>query len=203
MASYEILTPIDREEILKNIELAGRTCYRSFDRITEGSASKFVRKLVGLQHESVLEHQSLTVKFICDRGIMAELTRHRLASFSVESTRYCNYSSDKFGNELTVIDPMFNNWSKHHMWKEACKVAEIHYFGLLEMGVAPEMARSVLPSSTKTEVVMTANMREWRTVLKQRTSLAAHPQMRELMVPLLAELHSLLPELFDDIMRIK
>ena len=200
-ASYHIETPIDGAEILKRIEKAGRTCYKSEDRITEESAKSFVQKLIERGHESVLEHESITVRFICDRGVSHEIVRHRLASYSQESTRYCNYSGDRFGSELTFIRPCFlpEVSVTYRLWKRAMFVAEKKYFGLLNWGCTPQEARSVLPNSTKTEIVMTANLREWRHFLKLRTAKAAHPQMRELTVPLLHELQERIPVVFDDI----
>lgn len=200
-ASYRIETPIDGAEILKRIEKAGRTCYKSEDRITEESAENFVRKLIERGHESVLEHESITVRFICDRSISHEIVRHRLASYSQESTRYCNYSGDRFGNEITFIKPCFfmdKPWA-YCAWENAMGFAENVYFDLLSDGCTPQEARSVLPNSTKTEIVMTANLREWRHFLKLRTATAAHPQMRELTVPLLKELQKQIPVVFDDI----
>ena len=201
-ASYRIETPTySGEELLKGIEKAGRTCYKSEDRITDESAGAFVRMLIEHGHESVLEHASITVRFICDRGVSHEIVRHRLASFSQESTRYCNYSNDRFGSELTFIKPCFlpEVSVTYRLWKRAMFVAEKKYFGLLDWGCTPQEARSVLPNSTKTEVVMTANLREWRHFLKLRTAKAAHPQMRELTVPLLHELQERIPVVFDDI----
>ena len=200
-ASYHIETPIDGAEILKRIEKAGRTCYKSEDRITEESAENFVRMLIERGHESVLEHESITVRFICDRGISHEIVRHRLASFSQESTRYCNYSNYRFGSELTVIKPCFlkEKTGAYMSWFAAMHLADIMYSDMLAEGCTPQEARSVLPSSTKTEVVMTANLREWRHFLKLRTAKAAHPQMRELTVPLLHELQERIPVVFDDI----
>ena len=173
-ASYHIETPIDGAETLKRIEKAGRTCYKSEDRITEESAKSFVQKLIERGHESVLEHASITVRFICDRGIWHEIVRHRIASFSQESTRYCNYSGDKFGSELTFIKPCFwEEWTlAYKQWSLAVSFAEKEYFALLDCGCTPQEARSVLPSSIKTEVVMTANLREWRHFLKLRTATA-------------------------------
>lgn len=200
-ACYSIETPIDGAEILKRIEKAGRTCYKSEDRITEESAKVFVRKLIERGHESVLEHESITVRFVCDRGVSHEIVRHRLASYSQESTRYCNYSGDRFGSELTFIRPCFfvgKPWA-YCAWDNAMGFAENVYFNLLSDGCTPQEARSVLPNSTKTEVVMTANLREWRHFLKLRTAKAAHPQMRELTVPLLHELQERIPVVFDDI----
>ena len=200
-ASYRIKTPIDGAEILKRIEKAGRTCYKSEDRITEESAKAFVRKLIERGHESVLEHESITVRFVCDRGISHEIVRHRLASFSQESTRYCNYGNDRFGRELTFIKPCCLNeeTGSYVSWITAMRLANFAYFDMLAEGCTPQEARSVLPNSTKTEVVMTANLREWRHFLKLRTAKAAHPQMRELTVPLLKELQERIPVVFDDI----
>lgn len=200
-ASYRIETPIDGAEILKRIEKAGRTCYKSEDRITDESAKSFVQKLIERGHESVLEHGSITVRFICDRGISHEIVRHRIASFSQESTRYCNYSGDRFGNNITFIKPCFldEGTGGYKLWKQAMFVAEKEYFELLNLGCTPQEARSVLPNSVKTEIVMTANLREWRHFLKLRTAKAAHPQMRELTVPLLHELQEQIPVVFDDI----
>ena len=200
-ASYRIETPIDGAEILKRIEKAGRTCYKSEDRITDESAESFVRKLIERGHESVLEHESITVRFVCDRGISHEIVRHRIASFSQESTRYCNYSNDRFGHEITFIKPCFlkEGTVAYVLWSTAMHLANIMYSDMLSEGCTPQEARSVLPNSTKTEVVMTANLREWRHFLKLRTAKAAHPQMRELTVPLLHELQERIPVVFDDI----
>lgn len=203
--SYEILTPLDGVGILKNIEAIGRVCYKSEALIKEGSAEKLVQKLIDSKHESVLEHAYMTVKFICDRGVSHELVRHRIASFTQESTRYCNYSKDGFGNELTfILPPWISDADIDHtrdaeIWCEAMLDAEGAYLSLLREGWKPEQARDVLPVSVKTEIVVTANLREWRTVFTQRAAKTAHPQMRELMVPLLAELKSAVPIMFDDI----
>ena len=200
-ASYKIETPIDGAEMLKRIEKAGRTCYKSEDRITDESAEAFVRKLIERGHESVLEHESITVRFVCDRGVSHEIVRHRIASFSQESTRYCNYSGGRFGYEITVIKPCFfkEETGAYASWLSAMHLANIAYSDMLAEGCTPQEARSVLPNSTKTEVVMTANLREWRHFLKLRTAKAAHPQMRELTVPLLKELQERIPVIFDDI----
>lgn len=203
-ASYEILTPI-RDDELKGIERAGRTCYKSEDKITEDSARKFVKQLIDRGHLAMLEHSFLSVKFICDRGVSHELVRHRLASFAQESTRYCNYSQDRFGKELTFIKPCF--WDEmtdgcYTDWERAMSYAERQYFTLIKNGATPQEARSVLPNSIKTEVVMTANYREWRHFFSLRAARAtgpAHPQMEELAVPLLREVCGLIPEVFDDI----
>jgi thymidylate synthase (FAD) len=200
-ATYCIKTPIDGAEILKRIEIAGRVCYKSENRITAESAENFVRTLIERGHESVLEHASITVRFVCDRSVSHEIVRHRIASFSQESTRYCNYSNDRFRNEITFIKPCFldEGTGGYKLWKQAMFVAEKEYFDLLNWGFTPQEARSVLPNSTKTEIIMTANLREWRHFLKLRTAKAAHPQMRELTVPLLYELQKQIPVVFDDI----
>ena len=148
-----------------------------------------------------MEHFSFTVKFICDRGVSHEIVRHRIASYSQESTRYCNYSKDNFGGEITVIEPCFliPGTKAYAEWCTLCLNAEIAYFKMLDWGCSPQEARAVLPNSLKTELVMTANIREWRHFLKLRTSPAAHPQMREVANLLLEELKAKIPVVFDDI----
>ncbi len=199
--SHRILFLPDGDVILKQIELAGRTCYKSEDRITADSAPIFVRRILESGHHSVIEHTNVTVHFICDRAVTHELIRHRLAAYSQESTRYANYSKKKFGGEITVIKPLF--WEEgspeYAVWLAAMKQAEGAYLQLAEMGAKPDMARSVLPNSLKTEIVMTCNIREWRHILNLRSSPASHPQMREIMLPLLAEFHEKIPVLFDDL----
>lgn len=197
----EFITPIDGAAILKRLEQCGRVCYKSEAKITDTSAPAFVAGIIKRGHEAVLEHCSFTVKFICDRGVSHEIVRHRMASYCQESTRYCNYSKEGFGSEIAVIKPCFlyPNTDGFNLWEEGCLFAEQTYFNLLECGCSPQEARSVLPNSLKTEVVMTANIREWRHFLKLRCSPAAHPQMREVALILLDKLHSLIPVCFDDI----
>lgn len=216
-AKYEILTPISPNGIeeLKRIEAVGRTCYKSEDKITDDgeSAKKFVAMLVKNGHEAMIEHSSLSIRFYVDRGVSHELVRHRVASFGQESTRYCNYSNNKYNNEISVIDLQDGIILDTKMVKESAGVvaavytewikamqdAEKHYLKMIEFGATPQIARSVLPNSTKTELVMTANYREWRHFFKLRTTIAAHPQMREITIPLLKELKSKIPIVFDDI----
>lgn len=200
-ADVEFITPIDGAAILKRLEQCGRVCYKSEAKITDTSAPAFVAGIIKRGHEAVLEHSSFTVKFICDRGVSHEIVRHRVASYCQESTRYCNYSKEGFGSEITVIKPCFLHpyTDGFNLWEEGCLFAEQTYFNLLECGCSPQEARSVLPNSLKTEVVMTANIREWRHFLKLRCSPAAHPQMREVALILLDKLHSLIPVCFDDI----
>lgn len=197
----EIMSIIDSDSILKNLELYGRVCYKSEDGITEDSANRFIRMIIKNGHESVLEHEKITVKFICDRGVSHEIVRHRIASYSQESTRYCNYHQDKFGSELTLIKPCFweEKQEQYEIWKSNMQIIEDSYNKLISLGAKPEEARSILPNSLKTEIVVTMNMREMRHFLKLRTSLKAHPQMRQVACMLLKELKEKLPVIFEDI----
>lgn len=199
--SFEIMDDIDGAKILQKLERCGRVCYKSEDKITEGSAEKFIGMILKSGHESVLEHEKLTVKFICDRGVTHEIVRHRIASYSQESTRYCNYSKDKFGNELTFIRPCFwaDDSEEYAVWKQAMEDIEKTYVKLISLGAKPEEARSVLPNSLKTEIVCTMNLREWRHFFRLRTAERAHPQIREISVALLDELKKRIPVIFDDI----
>ena len=161
------------------IERAGRTCYKSEDKTTDDSAEKFCKMVYQKGHESVIEHAAASVRIICDRGVSHEIVRHRIASYSQESTRYCNYSKDKFGNEIAVIEPPDLTDAQRTMWVVGVTNAESAYFSMIENGSTPQIARSVLPNSLKTELVMTTNFREWKHFLKLRMDPAAHPQMRE------------------------
>ena len=196
---------INGDEILKKIEKAGRTSYKSEDRITPESAKEFIKKIMSLGHESVIEHEKITVRVICDRGISHEIVRRRIASYTQESTRFCNYSKGKFGSEITVIEPCFWDLSKEEdrkkygIWKKTMENVEKTYMELIQLGAKPEEARSVLPNSLKTEIVITMNLREWRHFFKLRTSKRAHPQMREIAIPLLHEFKKRIPIVFDDI----
>jgi len=199
-ASFKIVE-MPGPEALRQIEEAGRTCYKSEDMITPDSAEAFVKRILEAGHHSVIEHVSATIRFICDRGVTHEIVRHRLAAYSQESTRYCNYSKGRHGNEITVIRPLF--WSEdsmeYNIWLLSMQAAEDAYMALVTAGASPQEARSVLPNSLKTEIVMTCNLREWRHVFSLRCSQAAHPQMREIMLPLLAEFRKRIPVLFDDL----
>ena len=218
--SVKLEDKIDGQAILKKIERIGRVCYKSENNIKEDSAERFVKSIIARGHESVLEHVSISVRVICDRGVSHEIVRHRVASYSQESTRYCNYSNDKFGNELTFIMPSWfksniedlnnyandkNNFNKIYSsgewaWIDSLRAVEINYFTLLECcNWTPEQARSILPNSLKTELVMTMNLREWRHFLKLRTDRASHPQAREIAYMILDEFKSKIPVVFDDI----
>lgn len=197
--SFEILafTP----DMTRLIERGIRTAYKSEDRIEEGSDAKIIGHVKSLKHESTLEHGVITVKFITDRGVTHELVRHRICSFTQESTRYCNYGKGKFGSEITVIEPFFYQGREIEFdnWKFACETSETIYLALLAAGSKPQEARSILPNSLKTEIVVTANVREWRKIFELRTSKEAHPQIRQIMCPLLDTLRKSWPILFDDI----
>lgn len=201
--SFEILTPIDRESICKQIELVARTCYKSEDQITNTSAPRMVKALLNRKHLAMIEHAHVSVKFICDRGVSHEIVRHRLASYAQESTRYCNYSLGKHGNEITVIKPFFfqEGTPEYASWLTACETSEKMYLDLLSMGRSPQEARSVLPNSLKTEIVVTMNLREWIHFFNLRavgTTGAPHPQMVESALPVLEAFAEALPEIFAD-----
>ncbi len=195
--SFEILTPIDRPAILTLLEAAGRVCYKSEDKITHESAGPFVEKLGKVfKHESILEHAGFSVRFICDRGVTHELVRHRLAAYSQESTRYCNYCANKFNGDIILIHPDgLQDYQlkrrEDHFWN----VQRLYDLEISE-GVSPQIARGILPNALKTEIVMTANLREWKHVFKLRCNEKAHPQIREIMIPLHAYMVSILPEIF-------
>ena len=199
--AFVIETPVDGDELLRSIERIGRTCYKSEDRITADSARAFVARLVGMGHESVLEHFSVTVRIVCDRGVTHEIVRHRIASYTQESTRYCNYTKGKFGSEITVIEPSFWDPSgeAYRVWHAAMQASEQAYRRLIELGASPQEARSVLPNSLKTEIVMTMNLRSWRNFFRLRIASGAHPQMREIALPLLVAFQARMPAVFDDI----
>lgn len=206
-ATYEILSDLSNSinTILKPIEVAGRTCYRSEDKITDDSCINFCKMLINRGHEAMLEHSQLSVRFTVDRAIANELVRHRICSFAQESTRYVNYSKGKFNNEIKVIIPdnLLGDTldTRYQYWYSACKMSEDYYFKLLELNVKPEIARNVLPLSLASDIVCTANIREWRQIFKLRSSfnVTAHPQIQSIMDILLSEFKSKIPILFDDI----
>ena len=205
--SIEIIDMKDYGEMIKKIEKIGRVCYKSESNISDGSAERFIANLLKRGHESVIEHEAVTVRVICDRGMTHEIVRHRIASYSQESTRYCNYAGDKFGNEITVIDiaggfeydlENENDLKKYEAWMRAMENAEKSYFEMLELGATPQEARSVLPNSLKTEIVMTMNLRAWRNFFRLRCDHHAHPQMREVANIALQVFKEKLPIFFSD-----
>ncbi len=188
---------------MKQIELAGRTCYKSEDRITPTSSEDFCRRMRKSGHHAMLEHACASFRIVTDRGITHEIVRHRLASYAQESTRYCNYSKDKFGSECSFIEPP--GLGDHETsiafaaWADGCIDAEIAYFKLVEGGQSPQIARSVLPNCTKTEIVMTANLREFRHFITLRGSAAAHPQIRPIALAMWIDLMQYAPAIFEDL----
>lgn len=200
--SFEILYG-NEKGLEERIEQIGRVCYKSEDKITSISSRKFVDSIMDRKHLSVVEHISLTVRFIHNRGFTHELVRHRLAAYSQESTRYCNYSKDKFNNELTFIKPYW--WEDESLpyiggartaWIQSMELAEKNYNNMIECGLKPQAARGILPNDLKTEIIMTANLREWIHVFKLRTSRDAHPDMIRVMVPLKFEFKRIFPTIF-------
>jgi thymidylate synthase (FAD) len=209
--SIEILTPIDGNSILKHIELCSRTCYKSEDCINDESAERLVKNLITRGHTAMLEHVSVSVKVVCDRGVSHEIVRHRIASYAQESTRYCNYSKDKFDGELTFIKPCFFTPSsfdslatyQYDKWYEIMRLIENEYLSLIESGCKPEEARSILPNSLKTEIVITMNLREWIHFFNLRyvgTTGNPHPQMKQVSGMILRQFKNNIPIIFDDIL---
>ena len=206
--SIEIVSNNDYKEMLIKLEKIGRVCYKSEDYIKEGSAEKFLKGIVKRGHESVIEHESITVRVTCDRGVTHEIVRHRIASYSQESTRYCNYMNDKFSNQISCIDIATgfeydlndeNDRKKYEIWNNAMNAAEQYYFQMIEAGAKPEEARSILPNSLKTEIVMTMNLREWRHFIRLRASKRAHPQIREITEMIRKEFAERYPVFFEDL----
>lgn len=213
---YSIDPNLNASDEFRRIERCGRICYKSGTTDDIQVTRRFIKNIIEKNHESVLEHSSLSVDFICSRAISHELVRHRLASFSQESQRYCNYSNGKFNSEITFIRPLWVGGNPDVRtfaegkpidiatdatiyWYELCKEAENKYFDLLDFGLLPQEAREVLPNSTKTEIAVTTNYREWRHILELRTASDAHPEMQRIMKPLLDELKQRIPVVFDDI----
>ena len=206
--SVEIIDMKDYDQMIRKIEKIGRVCYKSEGNITEESAERFISNILKRGHESVIEHESITVCMTCDRGITHEIVRHRIASYSQESTRYCNYTGEKFGNEVTVIDLAGgfeynlndeNDRKKYEVWTKAMEHAEKFYFEMIELGATPQEARAVLPNSLKTEIVVTMNLRSWRNFFHLRCDPHAHPQMREVANIALSVFKEKLPIFFNDI----
>lgn len=208
---YEIITKLDRDNVLTQLEVIGRVCWKSEGSIKEGSAAKFCSKLMGKNHLSVIEHVSMTVKFTVDRGVTHELVRHRLCSVTQESTRYVKLRD---AGITFIIPPWVNlsegeytyipNWQRDgiqlsfedQVWLLSLLNVETDYNTLIDGGWTPQQARSILPNALKAEIYVTANLREWKHIFDLRCELSVHPQMREVMVPLRDEMRALLPEIF-------
>ena len=190
----------DSRKIMKNLERACRTCYRSEDLITEESYKTLLKNCINRGHESILEHEKITIRMTCDVGVYKDLTRHRFASFSIESTRYCNYGKDKFDNEINFIRPIFaDELDKFNIWEDTMKTIEDAYMKMVAAGYKPDEMRMILPHSIAAEVTMTANIREWKHILDLRTKKMAHPAVQQVMIPLLLNFKKNMPEIFGDI----
>lgn len=190
----------DGEKIMKRIERACRTCYRSEGKITEDSYKNLIKNCLTRGHESVLEHEKITVRIYNDIGSYKDLTRHRFASFSVESTRYCSYDKDKYGNEISVIDPVYIEDEKIYAeWKKSIEEMEKCYMKMKELGATTDMCRNILPHSTAAEYTMTANIREWKHILNLRANNHVHPAIRQVTIPLLKYFKEQMPDIFDEV----
>lgn len=198
---YIQVEKVDGKKIMKNIERACRTCYRSEGKITEESYKTLLKNCITRGHESVLEHEKVTIRMYCDLGVYKDITRHRIASFSIESTRYCNYGKDKFGNELKFIKPcnIEEGTELYNNWKDACELIEKNYIEMSNAGALPDQLRMILPHSIAAEVTMTANIREWKHILTLRTSNHTHPAIRQLFIPLLLHFKEIMPEIFEEV----
>lgn len=192
---------VDYNKIMKNLERACRTCYRSEDKITEESYKTLLKNCINRGHESILEHEKITIRMICDIGVYKDLTRHRHASFSIESTRYCNYGKDKFENQIKFIEPVNieKNTELYEEWKTSCEEIEKHYIKMVELGATPDQMRMILPHSTAALVTMTANIREWKHIFSLRCTKHAHPAVEQVMIPLLLHFKQNMPEIFESI----
>ena len=198
----EILTPVDTQEVYKTIEKVARTCYKSEDKITDTSAERMVKSLIKSGHEAMIEFFDITVKFVTDRGVSHEIVRHRVASYAQESTRYCNYTNDKFGNELTFIIPSFLDEKESYSYNRFVthlEQVENEYLILTQEGWKPEQARQVLPNALKTEINVKMNLREWRHFFNLRCHHTAHPDIKVLALELLEKFYALLPVVFEDL----
>ena len=190
----------DGLKIMKRIERACRTCYRSEDKISEESYKNLLTNCLNRGHESVLEHEKITVRIYSDIGTYKDLTRHRFASFSVESTRYCSYNKEKYGNEIAVVNPGYiEDKEVFETWKKAIEDMEKAYMKMKELGASTDMCREILPHSTAAEYTMTANIREWKHILELRTTNHVHPAIRQVLIPLLLLFKEQMPEIFGDI----
>ncbi len=191
----------DSRKIMKNLERACRTCYRSEELVAPGSAEKLLKNCINRGHESILEHEKISIRMTCDIGVYKDLTRHRFASFSIESTRYCNYSKDKFGNEIKFIQPcnIDEDSDLYAFWQHTMEKIEMNYIHMANNGATPDQMRMILPHSTAAEVTMTANIREWKHILDLRTKKMTHPAVQQVMIPLLLKLQEDMPAIFGDI----
>ena len=198
---YVIVEKIDGVQVMKRIERACRTCYRSEGKITDDSYKNLIKNCINRGHESVLEHEKVTVRIYNDIGSYKDLTRHRFASFSVESTRYCSYDKDKYGNEISFMDPVYIEDEKvYEVWKKTMQDIENSYLEMKKLGATTDMCRNILPHSTAAEYTMTANIREWKHIFELRANNHVHPAIRQVMIPLLKYFKEQMPDIFGDIL---
>lgn len=192
---------VNYTKVMKNLERACRTCYRSEGKITEDSYKTLLRNCINRGHESILEHEKVTIRMTCDIGVYKDLTRHRIASFSIESTRYCNYGKDKFDNQIKFIKPVnIEEESELYVgWYKTCQTIEKNYIEMANEGATPDQLRMILPHSTAAEVTMTANIREWKHIFSLRCTNHTHPAVEQLMIPLLLHFKKEMPEIFENI----
>lgn len=191
----------DGKAIMKRLERACRTCYRSEGSITDESYKTLLNNCITRGHESILEHEKITIRMTCDIGVYKDLTRHRIASFSVESTRYCNYGKDKFDSEIKVMRPcnIDPNSKLYEHWTTAMEQIEKEYLDMSKEGATADQLRMLLPHSTAAEVTMTANIREWKHIFNLRANNHAHPAIQQLLIPLLLLFKKEMPEIFSDV----
>ena len=202
LPEYQIMDEFDGKEMIKKLERIIRVCYKSEDKICDGSAERLIKQIIKSGHTAMLEHENITVKFITDRGVTHELVRHRHCGFAQESSRYCSYNNAKFGNKITVIKPLLFDIgsTEYQLWIEAMDRAGQAYFDLKNLcNVKNDMARGVLPTDLKTEITVTASLREWRAIFGLRCANDAHPAIRSLMRDLLVDFHNRIPVVFDDL----
>ena len=209
-SSFEIKYPRNEADWLfeaQMIEEAARNCYKSQDKITPTSYKDILRTLMQNEHFAMIEFGNFICRIITDRGVTHELVRHRIASYAQESTRFCNYGKDKFGKEITVViphgikrvteDSTDEEKEKYINWHTPCKIAEKSYFDLLEKEVKPQIARSVLPTSLKTEIYFKCNWTELLHIFKMRCSEKAHPDIRNIFIAIREKCAKYMPEVFS------
>lgn len=199
--SVELINPIDYIKVLDNFNIAARNCYQSLNYANDNavSAENLARRLIKVGHGSPIEMNNITVRIVGDRSFMSQLTRHRLLSFAIESARYCNYNSEKFDHDVKFIKPQELSEDNFAIWEQLCKQAELAYFKLIDLGAKPEVARSVLPMSLATTMIVSGNIREWRHVLELRCDSHAQSDIRGTMKELLKLLYQQYSVFFEDL----
>jgi thymidylate synthase (FAD) len=203
--TFEYISAPTRVEAYEIIATAMRNCYRAELNAMPATDEKMVEKAMKERHLSLLEFVDVSVNITCDRGVTHELVRHRLCSFAQESTRYCNYSGEKFGRELTFVYPWWTcnagalDTKKYAIWEDAMRTAEARYMQMLDEGGSAQEARSVLPNSLAAKIAVKANLREWIHIFRMRCDTPAHPDMRVTMMPILISMLDLYPVVFQPV----